>query len=72
MKGLTTESPEGQTEIETYIKSLETYVATLERLSEAQTKRIDLLEKHVEVYQTLSEMDEQTLKDYKSNNPSRV
>jgi uncharacterized protein YaaN involved in tellurite resistance len=71
MKRLTTESPEGQTEIETYIKSLETYVSTLERLSEAQTKRIDLLEKHVEVYQTLSEMDEQTLKDYKSNKPSR-
>ena len=71
MKGPTTASPAGQAEIETYIKSLETYVATLERLSEAQTKRIDLLEKHVEVYQTLSEMDEQSLKDYKSNKPSR-
>ncbi len=71
MKGPTTASPAVQAEIETYIKSLETYVATLERLSEAQTKRIDLLEKHVEVYQTLSEMDEQTLKDYKSNKPSR-
>ncbi len=71
MKGPTTASPEVQAEIETYIKSLETYVATLESLSEAQTKRIDLLEKHVEVYQTLSEMDEQTLKDYKSNKPSR-
>ena len=71
MRRLTTESPEGQTEIEIYIRSLETYVATLERLSEAQTKRIDLLEKHVEVYQTLSEMNEQTLKDYKSNKPSR-
>ncbi len=71
MKGPTAASPEVQAEIETYIKSLETYVATLERLSEAQTKRIDLLEKHVEVYQTLSEMDEQTLKDYKSNKPSR-
>ena len=71
MRSLTTESPEGQTEIETYIKSLETYVATLESLSEVQTKRIALLEKHVEVYQTLSEMNEQTLKDYKSNKPSR-
>ncbi len=71
MKGPTTASPAVQAEIETYIKSLETYVATLERLSEAQTKRIDLLEKHVEVYQTLSEMDEQSLKDYKSNKPSR-
>ena len=71
MKGPTAASPEVQVEIETYIKSLETYVATLERLSEAQTRRIDLLEKHVEVYQTLSEMDEQTLKDYKSNKPSR-
>ena len=71
MRSLTTESPEGQGEIETYIKSLETYVATLESLSEAQTKRIALLEKHVEVYQTLSEMNEQTLKDYKSNKPSR-
>jgi len=71
MRSLTTESPEGQTEIETYIKSLETYVSTLESLSEAQTKRIALLEKHVEVYQTLSEMNEQTLKDYKSNKPSR-
>ncbi len=71
MKGPTAASPEVQAEIETYIKSLETYVATLESLSEAQTKRIALLEKHVEVYQTLSEMDEQTLKDYKSNKPSR-
>ena len=71
MKRLTTESPEGQSEIETYIKSLVAYVATLERLSEAQTKRIDLLEKHVEVYQTLSEMNEQTLGDYKSQKPSR-
>ena len=71
MRSLTTESPEGQSEIETYIKSLVAYVATLERLSEAQTKRIDLLEKHVEVYQTLSEMNEQTLGDYKSNKPSR-
>ena len=71
MRRLTTDSPEGQSEIETYIKSLETYVSTLESLSEAQTKRIALLEKHVEVYQTLSEMNEQTLKDYKSNKPSR-
>ena len=71
MKGPTTASPAVQAEIEIYIKSLETYVATLERLSEAQTKRIDLLEKHVEVYQTLAEMDEQTLEDYKSNKPSR-
>ena len=71
MKRLTTESPEGQSEIETYIKSLETYVSTLESLSEAQTKRIALLEKHVEVYQTLSEMNEQTLGDYKSQKPSR-
>jgi hypothetical protein len=71
MRSLTTESPEGQTEIETYIRSLETYVATLESLSEVQAKRIALLEKHVEVYQTLSEMNEQTLKDYKSNKPSR-
>ena len=71
MKSLTTESPEGQSEIETYIKSLETYVGTLERLSEAQTKRIDLLEKHVEVYQTLSEMNEQTLGEYKNPKPSR-
>ena len=71
MKRLTTESTEGQSEIETYIKSLETYVGTLERLSEAQTKRIALLEKHVEVYQTLSEMNEQTLGEYKSQKPSR-
>ena len=71
MKRLTTESPEGQSEIETYIKSLETYVSTLESLSEAQTKRIALLEKHVEVYKTLSEMNEQTLGDYKSQKPSR-
>ena len=71
MKRLTTESPEGQSEIETYIKSLETYVSTLESLSEAQTKRIALLEKHVEVYQTLSEMNEQTLGEYKSQKPSR-
>jgi uncharacterized protein YaaN involved in tellurite resistance len=71
MKGPTTASPEVQVEIETYIKSLVAYVATLERLSEAQTKRIDLLEKHVEVYQTLSEMNEQTLGDYKSQKPSR-
>ena len=71
MKRLTTESPEGQSEIETYIKSLVAYVATLERLSEAQTKRIDLLEKHVEVYQTLSEMNEQTLGEYKNPKPSR-
>ena len=71
MRSLTTESPEGQSEIETYIKSLETYVGTLERLSEAQTKRIDLLEKHVEVYQTLSEMNEQTLGEYKNPKPSR-
>ena len=71
MKRLTTESPEGQSEIETYIKSLETYVGTLERLSEAQTKRIELLEKHVEVYQTLSEMNEQTLGEYKNPKPSR-
>ena len=71
MKRLTTESPEGQSEIETYIKSLETYVGTLERLSEAQTKRIVLLEKHVEVYQTLSEMNEQTLGEYKNPKPSR-
>ncbi len=71
MKGPTAASPEVQAEIETYIKSLVAYVATLERLSEAQTKRIALLEKHVEVYQTLSEMNEQTLGDYKSNKPSR-
>lgn len=71
MKGPTTESPAGQSEIETYIKSLVAYVATLERLSEAQTKRIDLLEKHVEVYLTLLEMNGQTLEDYKSNKPSR-
>ena len=71
MRSLTTESPEGQSEIETYIRSLETYVGTLERLSEAQTKRIELLEKHVEVYQTLSEMNEQTLGEYKNPKPSR-
>ena len=71
MRSLTTESPAGQSEIETYIKSLDTYVSTLESLSEAQTKRIALLEKHVEVYQTLSEMNEQTLGDYKSQKPSR-
>lgn len=71
MRSLTTESPEGQSEIETYIKSLETYVSTLESLSEAQTKRIALLEKHVEVYQTLSEMNEQTLGEYKNPKPSR-
>ena len=71
MKGPTTASPEVQVEIETYIKSLETYVATLESLSEAQAKRIALLEKHVEVYLTLLEMNGQTLEDYKSNKPSR-
>ena len=71
MKRLTTESTEGQSEIETYIKSLETYVGTLESLSEVQAKRIALLEKHVEVYQTLSEMNEQTLGEYKSQKPSR-
>ena len=71
MKRLTTESPEGQGEIETYIKSLETYVATLERLSEARTRRIVLLEKHVEVYQTLSEMDEKIIEEYKNAKPSR-
>jgi hypothetical protein len=71
MKGPTSASPEVQAEIETYIKSLVAYVATLESLSEAQTKRIALLEKHVEVYLTLLEMNGQTLENYKSNKPSR-